>query len=234
MRTEEEEKLAVAAIAYVQKNWRELVQKFADDSIYLPVANQISVFMAGSPGAGKTEFSKRFISAFGEKVVRIDADEIRKILPGYNGSNASLFQGACSRGVEKLQDDALRKKKNFVLDGTFANQKKGEDNIKRSLSKNRRVAIFYLYQNPAIAWEFTKKREYLEHRNIQKEDFIKEFFGAKESVERVKEIFKKDIEVFIIKQGLDNRLSDVMINVDNIDSHLKINYTEEELNKLLL
>ena len=47
--------------------------------------------MAGSPGAGKTEYSKRFVDGVkkdtGASIVRIDGDEIREILPQYNGSN---------------------------------------------------------------------------------------------------------------------------------------------------
>ena len=50
-----------------------------------------SYFMAGSPEAGKTEYSKRFVDGVkkdtGASIVRIDGDEIREILPQYNSSN---------------------------------------------------------------------------------------------------------------------------------------------------
>lgn len=42
-------------------NKKIIIQKFADLSIYLPVQNPTTYFMAGSPGAGKTEYSKSFI-----------------------------------------------------------------------------------------------------------------------------------------------------------------------------
>jgi len=56
----------------------------------------VSVFMAGSPGAGKTETSKSIISQFtkehGVDVVHIDNDELRKEFDEYQGLNSPLFQ----------------------------------------------------------------------------------------------------------------------------------------------
>jgi len=74
------------------------------------VNNPISVFMAGSPGAGKTEVSIGLIDEFDDRPVRIDADEIRMLCPNYNGTNAHLFQKAASKGVDLLYDFTLAKK----------------------------------------------------------------------------------------------------------------------------
>ena len=46
---------------FIKKNKDLLFEKFAGGKIYQPNENPISLFMAGSPGAGKTEYSKRFI-----------------------------------------------------------------------------------------------------------------------------------------------------------------------------
>jgi len=92
---------------YVKANRKLLCERFASLTEYPSVANPSAYFMAGSPGAGKTEFSKGFIKQLQEKepsrkIVRIDADEIRDMLPGYNHCNAWELQSAASRGVEDV------------------------------------------------------------------------------------------------------------------------------------
>lgn len=42
---------------YIKEHKKELCEKFASKEIYLPTAEPSSYFMAGSPGAGKTEYS---------------------------------------------------------------------------------------------------------------------------------------------------------------------------------
>jgi hypothetical protein len=58
------------------------------------------------------------------------------------------------------------------------------------LDKGRKVAIFYIYQDPLIAWKFTQIREKVEGRYIPKEAFIDAFFNAKENVEKMKKEFQ--------------------------------------------
>ena len=81
------------------------------------------------------------------KIVRIDPDEIRDLLPEYKGNNSNLFQGACSLGVEKIHDFVLRNNQNFTLDGTLVNYDKAISNIKRSIEKGREVSIFLYIKN---------------------------------------------------------------------------------------
>ena len=127
--------LAQAAIEWVKGHQKELVHKLAGrygSASRIP----LSIFMAGSPGAGKTEFSKNFIQQFEnhEKyIVRIDPDEIREMLPQHTPGKAHLFQTAVGIGVEKVHDHALRTKKSFLLDGTFARFDKAHDNVRRSV-----------------------------------------------------------------------------------------------------
>ncbi len=88
------------AIEYIKNHKQELIDQFTNDAICPPQPHPISVFMAGSPGAGKTEFSKNLIKKFGVQVVRIDADEIRDFIPHYDKRNSSAVQGASALGVE--------------------------------------------------------------------------------------------------------------------------------------
>jgi len=229
--------LAQQAINYIKVNKKKLVEEFTSLSTFLADEVPVSVFMAGSPGAGKTEFSKSLIQKFEnedkKRVVRIDADEIRERLPGYTGENSYIFQGACSLFVNKLHDSVLHNKQNFILDGTFSNYDISCRNIKISVNKNRKVLIFYLYQDPIIAWGFTKKREMLEGRNIPKESFIRQLFAAKENVNKVKEIFGKKVQIDLIDNDFSTGLKKMSINIENIDNHISIRYTKSELESVL-
>lgn len=75
-----------------------------------------------------------------------------------------------------------KSRKSVMLDGTFADYKKAKSNIQRSLDHARYVSIFYVYQDPILAWEFTKAREALEGRKVPKNIFVDSLFKAKENV----------------------------------------------------
>ena len=215
---------------FIKDNKKLLIEKFAKLESIPAKDNPFSIFMAGSPGAGKTEFSESFIkfnSPF--SVVRIDADEIKKIIPQYNGRNSDVVQGASALGVEKVYDFVLKNKQNVIVDGTFANYKISYKNVERSIKKNRIVAIFYIYQDPLIAWDLTKKREKLEGRYVPKEIFIKSFFDAKENVNKIKADFKNKIIIFLIQKNHSNGVQKTWFNIKDIDNHLKIDYTIESL-----
>lgn len=217
---------------FIKKNKNLLFEKFASSKIYHLSENPISLFMAGSPGAGKTEYSKRFIERFDSNIVRIDADEIREIIPQYNGANSDVIQGAASVAVDILYSYTLKNKYNLLLDGTFAKFEIVYRNIERSINKNREVAIHYIYQDPLVAWRFTKKREKLEGRKVPKEVFIKSFLNAKNNVIKIKSIFKDEIKVYLVIKDYSNNIKESYLDV-HIDSYLKIKYSERKLNEIL-
>ena len=189
--------------------------------------------MAGSPGAGKPEYSKNLIKGFEGKSVRIDADEIRSFIPEYNGKNSDEVQGAAALGVEKLYDYVLDRKKSFVLDGTFANFDVSCKNIERSVRRGRPTFIFYIYQDPKVAWDFTKAREAVEGRRVPVETFVDAFFRAKENVDRIKERFGSSVTVYIVEKNFSNGVQRIFVDEDKIDKYIKINYNKEKLLSIL-
>ncbi|MEA3248872.1 MAG: zeta toxin family protein [Patescibacteria group bacterium] len=226
------------ALAFIKTKRKEIIERFANDEKCPTVDNPVSFFMAGSPGAGKTEVSKRFIKEmkpFGANgIARIDADEIRDLIPAYDGTNAYLFQGAAAKGVEILHDHALHKSKNLLLDGTMHDFARAKLNTQRSLKRNRKVVILYIYQDPVVAWEFTRKREMLEGRRVPKEFFIETLFLANETANRLKTHFGKSVELWLVeKNPRDPRQEKFTFNIDNIDNHVRIRYSKEELRRIL-
>ncbi len=229
----DEDSTGKQAILFIKKNKQLLIDVFAGDDVCSPQKNSISIFMAGSPGAGKTEFSKNLIEKSNLKVVRIDADEIRELIPQYTGRNSDQVQGASALGVEKLYDYVLKAKKNCILDGTFANFDIACKNVERSLKKGRIVSIFYVYQNPKTAWEFTKVREKLEGRPVPKKIFINAFFNSKDNVDRIKELYGERVKIFLVEKDFKDKFYKIYFDVDKIDSYIKIPYNKTSLSKIL-
>lgn len=233
MIAEEESKQSEAAFQWIKAQRQKLIEKFANTKEYVADAQPMSFFMAGSPGAGKTEISKRLIARFKQKPIRIDAGEIRTVCEGYTRENSHIFQKAASKGVNILYEYALKKNINVILDGTFA-YSRALENIQRSLDHGRKVEIYFVYQDPMQAWEFTKKRELVERRKVSKEIFIDSFFKAQENTNKAKEYFGSSIELNLIIKDFEEDLERLELNIPNIDHFIKKVYTKEELNKLLL
>ena len=189
--------------------------------------------MAGSPGAGKTEASIELIAKLGTPVVRIDPDELRNECPGYMGANAYLFQPAVSVLVEKIQDMALEQNQSFVLDGTLSNYDRARKNIERSLGRQRTVQLLYVYQEPRLAWEFVQARETAEGRRIPTEQFIEQYFAAREVVNRLKAELGKDIKLDLLLKNNDNSNRMYQAGVDRIDNHIPEKYSRADVEQML-
>src|SRR3989344_5926953 len=233
--SENDRQLEARASEFIKANKKELIARFCPPSMCHPVPEPVSLFMAGSPGAGKTEVSKGLIRKFQDIPVRIDVDEIRGFCPGYTGTNAHVFQKAANKGVNVLYDHALHNDINCIMDGTFAYAGAAE-NIERSLRRERRVEIWFVYQDPVRAWEFTKAREVRESRRVSKDVFIKTFFEARNNARAVKERFGSDIELNILVKDYEAGDEELYLNVQasELDRIVYSRYSEEELNSKLL
>lgn len=226
-------------------NQQKLIAAFVDSRTYKPADAPIIIFMAGSPGAGKTEFVKELKSldakgklSGGNSFTVIDPDAIREYLPGYMGNNSHLFQNAISIGVGMLFRNAVRNKQNVIVDGTFANYKLVQENVKNVIKNNCTPVIFYIFQHPVVAWDFTQKREAVEGRRIHKSDFIDKFIAAKDTVLKVKNEFGDKVVLnMIIKDYKDSKynkkIEKVFVDVDEIEKYTRFNYDKKVIERLL-
>lgn len=224
------------ALAFAKANRNAIAIKYTNKKDYLPEVDPVSIFMAGSPGAGKTETSISLIKVLGieKKFNRIDPDDLRSEFQLYNGSNSYLFQRAVSILVERLHDKVLQQKQSFILDGTLSNLAVARKNISRSLKRKRQILIYYCYQDPILAWQFVLKREKVEGRKILINDFINQYFSARNVVNKLKEIYENKINIFIVERTLNEENLRIIQLANNIDSHIAEKYTYTMLyNKLL-
>ena len=233
---ESEKLIQSEALDFARTNKKDIAKRLTNKARFLPEDEPVSVFMAGSPGAGKTEASIELLSIVednGVEILRIDPDELRHEFPTYTGDNSWLFQGAVSILVERIHDLALKQRQSFLLDGTLSHYDKAEQNITRSLRKRRVVQILYVYQDPELAWEFVKSREAVEGRHIKRETFIDQYFAARNVVNRLKTTFGSDISVDLLLKNTDNSHKLYKAGIDKIDNHVPEKYTPADLAKML-
>lgn len=228
----EELEIIEKAHQWVRANKRLLIEKFASLDTYSKDELPTTLFMAGSPGAGKTEISHRLAESFKQKPVIIDADEIRKLIEGYDGSKAYLFQKGASKGVHILFDYCCDKNLNIILDGTFAYDQ-ALRNVIRSIDDKRNIEIYFIYQDPLLSWEFTKKRELKEKRNVPKHVFVDSYINSIKNVQEAKKSFGKDIKLNIVIKDFEKGVDYLELNKEGIETYIPKVYSKEELQEIL-
>lgn len=222
-----ERSISERALIFAKANRTRIARELACLTKYPGENYPVSVFMAGSPGAGKTEVSKSFIRLIeegGSSALRIDPDDFREYFPDYTGANSSLFQRGVTAMVERTVDLVYQQRQSFLLDATLANFAVARKNIQRALDKeNRSAQVIYVYQKPELAWEFVLARETVEGRNIPCKEFIRQFYASKTTVCGLKREFLGRLQV------------DVLIkDTDGGESYIGIDLSAEEIDELVI
>jgi UDP-N-acetylglucosamine kinase len=223
-----------ASAVWARKKKKELAYIFCPLDNTPAATKPVTIFMAGTPGAGKTEFSKSLLSIFNTSAVRIDADDIRDMMKeiGYNGANAEKYQYGVGLAVNNLYRKALKQHQSVLIDGTFAYHG-WRENIEMSLHDKRLVEIYYLYQEPTVAWDFVKKRELAEGRAVPLDVFVKDYTDCIDNVCKAKEVFGDKVVIYYAKNNYQKKLEYVKINVGDIRTYLPNVYTNDELKALI-
>lgn len=232
------------AVTFARRNKKSIAKKIVQG--YSSSDRPLAIFMAGAPGAGKTEYARQLVKEFNkdtQEVLHIDADELRSEFLEYTGSNSHEFQSAMIILVEKIVDLVFQNKISFILDGTLSSFSVADKNIRRAIKKGYQVWIFVINQDPIVSWEFTKKREQVEGRKITKEIFIKKLIGAIKTVQAIcdQEDFHNSVLVFPVEKTYNNQHNKpetqyhqpFYVGKGSIDRYMSQSYNEEELSKKL-
>ena len=193
--------------------------------------NRAAIFMAGTPGAGKTEVATSLAELY-EDIVRIDADDFRSQFPEYSGSNSDEFQKGASWLVEFTFTKVIERKLPFILDGTFAFSR-ALKNVERAIHHGFKPTIYFVYQEPLIAWDFTKAREKTEGRYMPKSAFIDAYFKSRANIALVKQQLGNAIDLHIVMKDYKNHIVEVLSDADDIEIVLQKKYTKSELEEIL-
>lgn len=226
------------ALAFAKKNHKKLIDKVCDLKLFPYSKNPFTLFMAGTPGSGKTEYSKNFLKKIkaddpNQKIVRLDTDDLRLLLPQYTGNNSNDVQRAATLLFDKAFDRIQDKNINAMIDTTFASPRSIQ-NVKRALGRGRKVGIFYLHEDPVRAWLYTQKREKLEGRFVPKDVFISAYFSAIENANEVKKRFGDSVELHLFEKDEDySYMKKAKFNIKSLKGYIGKLYSHDELMKKL-
>jgi len=144
--TDEEKKLQKEAIKEIDDNKDKLLEEFILSKKVIPTSS-VSIFMAGCPGAGKTEFSKTYekqsrlyferlkesskikkvfrknnvkIDKYKNLFVRIDVDEIREFLPQYVKTDSKKGTKGNAHIINKAATNGLDFLRNYCINNNLS------------------------------------------------------------------------------------------------------------------
>jgi predicted kinase len=149
-------------------NQAKVVESFFEKN--KPTSSKVAFFMAGIPGAGKTEFAENAIKTSPE-FISIEHDQLVEYIDGYQPKEYYKYRKAGSTLVTRIFDECLRNGYSFIFDGTLSHEN-GAKNIKRCLKAAYEVIIVYIVQDATLAWKLTQAREVVKKRAIEREGFI--------------------------------------------------------------
>lgn len=199
-----------------------------------PESSPSCVFMAGLPGAGKTELVTRLFQGLDYGIVRIDMDEIATRIPAYRPEAADRFREAATLLLSNIFSLTLKNRFSFVMDGTFGS-KRALENIQRAIRHDYRyVKVVYVHQAPEVAWNFTQAREQVEHRSISLDGFIKTYFNLASNLQQLAALSPQVTIDVIVKDGK-NGIGEWQENVTAkyLDEKLKTSYNKTSLKEKL-
>ncbi len=139
---------------------------------YKPTKTKLAFFMAGIPGAGKTEFADNTIREASPQLIPIEHDQLVEYIDTYKPESYYNYRTAGSTLVTRIFEDCIKNGYAFVFDGTLSHEN-GIRNINKCLKHGYNVIIVYIVQDTSMAWELTQAREVVKKRAIRKIGFIK-------------------------------------------------------------
>lgn len=222
---------------FARANKKRIARELCNKEVFVPSSKPFTMFMAGSPGSGKTEFSTALVAEIEQvdprhRIIRLDTDELREKIPGYTGGNSDEVQIASSILFDAVFDLAQHNNQNLMVDTTFSGERSLE-NLERALNRQRSVGITFLYQDPLIAWDYTKKRERIEGRTVPKKVFIHSYFQSRINVEKIKEMYGKRVTLDLFIKDKDHRPKKTHFNISSMSGYIKESYTKDDLEKML-
>jgi predicted ABC-type ATPase len=216
-------------ITWVKENKKRLVAEIIGDA--QPQKAPVAIIMAGIPGAGKTEFLTHAAAAFSD-IVMIDLDDIASKIDGYQPKNYYKYRKAANILVSAVLDKTLKNKYNFALDGTFSHRQ-GAQNIERALRRDFMVGLFFVAQNPKLAWNLTQARRLETGRPIEREGFIAACRNVVPNIRTAISTFRDNKNFYagvILKDGMkDSEFIDDLDKVDKVLADIYNIYTEDNI-----
>lgn len=205
-------------LKWAQENKKRIAREFVHKLQRVAHEQPVGIFTAGLPGAGKTEFTQELLKDLLDPPLRIDMDEIAQLIEGYSPSKANLFRSGASVILARIYDEITKAKLDFVFDGTFAHDN-ALKNLERALAHGYTTKIYYIHQEPEIARQFTKDRELVEKRGIERDGFIDAYIHLHHNMQELQDKFK-NVTISVVIKDESNRVGRIVEDVQSIYDHI--------------
>lgn len=174
-----------------QELHQQIIDGFKDELICIQKDEPIAILMGGSPASGKSTFLRKYAPyLLKEEILKVDADEIRSMLPEYKGYNASQTHLETKDIVNTLLSDktiGIPCKYDVIYDGTMNSTKSYLPLISLLKSLGYKIFIVYIDKVPE---EVVKKRaleRYKKSGRFVPMEIIDDFFSkGKTALEELK------------------------------------------------
>ena len=150
-------------------NQQAVVDRFFAD--YPPQREHMAFFMAGIPGAGKTELATNALMEMSHTLVPIEHDKLVEYIDGYRREDYYIYRKAGSVLVTRILNECLKHGYGFIFDGTLSHPN-GARNVGRTLNAKYLTVIVYVIQDVDAAWFSTQDRNVVTGRRVEKSGFI--------------------------------------------------------------
>lgn len=163
---------------------------------------KIAFFMAGIPGAGKTEFAEQAIRENSPALIPIEHDKLVEYIDGYAPENYYNYRKAGSALVTGVLNECLKNGSAFILDGTLSHESSIR-NVRKALKAGYAVYVIYIVQDAQVAWELTQARELVKKRAIEKRGFLETCAKINKSLQNIFHAFKDhdNFNFWLINKG---------------------------------
>jgi predicted ABC-type ATPase len=131
-----------------KKLHQKIINEFKDELVCVNNDTPIAILMGGSPASGKSTFLKKYAPyLLKEEILRVDADEVRSMLPEYKGYNATQTHLETKDIVNTLLSDrtiGIPCKYDIIYDGTMNSTKSYYPLIKLLRDLGYKIYIVYI------------------------------------------------------------------------------------------
>jgi predicted ABC-type ATPase len=175
-----------------KKLHQRIINSFKDELVCIQKKEPIAILMGGSPASGKSTFLRKYAPyLLKEEILKVDADEIRAMLPEYKGWNATSTHLETKDIVNTLLSDktiGIPCKYDVIYDGTMNSTKSYIPLMKLLKELGYKTFIVYIDKVPE---EVVKKRaleRYKKSGRFVPEAVIDDFFSrGKSALNELKE-----------------------------------------------
>lgn len=101
------------------------------------------------------------------------------------------------------------------------------------LKRDYYAKLVYIYQEPKIAWEYTRAREKIEYRAIDFEGFLDAYYRTLSNLQKFDTITSNKVSMDLVIKDEQNKIRQIYENfsMKDIDQYVKIEYNKDILRK---